>query len=282
MPRMNDHLPMNRVLECLERSGYLLESKLVRALTDHGYFVEPNQVVRDPRTGKSREIDLVAEYYGDYIPEHQYLCVKTIFVVEIINNKFPLVLLTQRPSSPNEDSESHVKFICTPEPNAFYQKLDVYGKRGPERDSLFSQYCTITPKKGEAKELMASHSDDLYSSLQKLAEYTEGEVASWDTIEDRSKDDFWRLFFWHPMLVVGGQLIVARTNEAGATNLEETISGFLEFNWHAGEERRTTVIEVITADALLDRCFAVVSADVQMEKALHAIRVQGDGGDNKL
>jgi hypothetical protein len=74
---------MNEVLECLERSGYLLESKIVRALTDQGYFVEPNQVVRDPRTGKSREIDLIAEYY-EWQPDHQGLCVKTNFVVEII------------------------------------------------------------------------------------------------------------------------------------------------------------------------------------------------------
>ena len=77
-----------------------MESRLVRSLTEQGYFVEPNQVLRDPRTGKSREIDLVTEYYS-YNSERPKVCVKTHFVVEAINNRFPFVLTTERPYTPN-------------------------------------------------------------------------------------------------------------------------------------------------------------------------------------
>lgn len=51
------------MLDALNRSGYLLESEISRILDDAGFFIESNQVVEDPITGKSREIDLVAEYY---------------------------------------------------------------------------------------------------------------------------------------------------------------------------------------------------------------------------
>ena len=263
---------MDAILECLERSGYLLESKIVRLLTDQGFFVEPNQVVRDPRTGKSREVDLLAEHY-DWRSEHAGTCVKTHFVMEMVNNKFPLVLLTPRPSTPNEDFESHVKFIYTPASAPILKSVDVYEIRSPSRERLFSQYCALTCKKGDAKELMASHPDDLYGSFQKLAEYVEDQVSIWDQNQSDS-DKYWRLFFWHPMLVLGGQLIAATMNDDGRVCLEEIGSGFLEFNWHAGDERRTTVIEIVSADHLLERLSALVSLDADLESSLHVLRTK--------
>lgn len=269
----NESLSMDVVLTCLERSGYLLESKIVRTLTNQGYFVEPNQVVRDPRTGKSREIDLIAEYY-EYKPEHSGALVKTYFVMEIVNNKFPLVLMTERPHTPNENTENHVNFICTPSKNTFSDQFHLYEHRAPKRSELFSQYCALTQKKSESKEFMASHPDDLYSSFQKLAEYTDGDMIWWDKNSDMHGDRFWRILFWHPLLVVGGQLIVARTREDGSTELRETSSATLEFNWHAGEERRTTLIEVLTADSLTNRLSKIVESDSQMQHKLHAVKVQ--------
>jgi hypothetical protein len=60
----NGPVSPDELLECLERSGYLLESRIVRELDTRGYFVEPSQVLQDPRTGKSRDIDFIAEYYS--------------------------------------------------------------------------------------------------------------------------------------------------------------------------------------------------------------------------
>ena len=113
----------------------MLESRLVRSLTDQGYFVEPNQVLRDPRTGKSREIDLVAEYYS-YNRVRRNVCVKTHFVVEAINNRFPFVLTTERPSTPNADFESYIKFAATPEPNPFIGELDLYEEKQADWENL--------------------------------------------------------------------------------------------------------------------------------------------------
>ena len=265
-----NRLTLDEVRECLERSGYLLESRLVRALTARGYFVEPNQVVRDPRTGKAREIDLIAEYY-DYNPERQKVAVKTVFVVEAINNRFPFVLLTERPYTPSADFESYIKFACTPEPNPFSDKFDIYEEKGADWQNLFSQYCVITKKRGD-KELMALHPDDVYGSLLKLAEYVEGEVEVWASRDGLEHDKYWRMFFWQPMLVLSGQVVIARFQEDGTTELSEASIGRLEFNWHAEDKNRTTVIEVLTEEFFLERLAAIVKQDDELEGKLHLLR----------
>ncbi len=53
----------DEMIDAIKRSGYLLESLISKYLSQSGFFVESNQVIVDPYTGKSREIDLVAEYH---------------------------------------------------------------------------------------------------------------------------------------------------------------------------------------------------------------------------
>ena len=265
-------IPLEKIRECLERSGYLLESRLVRTLSDQGFFVEPNQALRDPRTGKFREIDLVAEYDSDrYL--RQRICVKTYFVVEAINNRFPFVLMTERPWTPSAGFESYIKYICTPEPNPFTVELDLYEEKGADWKDLYSQYCVLT-KKNNNKELMATHPDDVYGSLLKLSEYVEGEMELWNSGEDLKRDDYWRLFFWNPMLVLSGQLVIAHLHEDGKTELKETPMGRLEFNWHGDEQPRTTVIEVVTEEYFYKRLATVVKKDHEIETKLHELRQQ--------
>lgn len=275
----SEHISLEKIGECLDRSGYLLESRLVRSLTDQGYFVEPNQIVRDRRTGKGREIDLVAEYFR-YNPKRPKTCVKTYFVVEAINNKFPFVLLTERPNSPGADFENYIKFICTPEPNPFTAHLDIYENKGADWKNLFSQYCVITEKGSGKKELMATHPDDVYSSLLKLSEYVEDQIYSWTTGDLLERTEFWRMFFWQPMLVLSGQLVSAHLLENGTTQLRETTMGRLEFNWHDDDQHRTTVIEVLTEEYFLKRLTIMIEKDDELEGKVYALRQCLKGGDS--
>ncbi len=266
-----DFVPLEDVRKCLERSGYLLESRLVRSLTDLGYFVEPNQMILDVRTGKSREIDLVAEFFH-YVPERPKICARTHFVVEALNNRFPFVLTTQRPYSPAANFESYVKFICTPDVNPFVEAIDIYQEKEAHWDNLFSQYCVLTRKSGDKnKELMASHTDDVYGSLLKLAEYTEGEISQWN-LKELKEDEYWRWFFWQPMLVLSGQLIAVKLSEDGSPKLEETNMGRLEFNWHEGEKPKTTVIDVVTEQFFLTRTEMIVKKDDEIEGKMFMLR----------
>jgi hypothetical protein len=253
-----ESISIEEVKACLNRSGYLMESRLVRLLSDAGFFVEPNVAHQDPRTGKAREIDLVAEdAHGSY---YYGACVKTTFVIEAINNRFPIVLLTERPSTPNADFESYIKFACTPEPCSFLNEFSVYDEKNVDWHNLFSQYCALTKKSGR-DEFMASHPDDMHSSLLKLAEYAEDELSHFQEWTSEQEGEYWRLVFWQPILVVSGQLMSAKVGTDGTIQLQEVPLARLEFNWHDEDVRRTTVIEVIREDFLLERLNAVREHD---------------------
>ena len=261
---------LSEVQACLERSGYLLESRLVQALTKAEFFVEPNVAHKDPRTGKARELDLVAEDANGYF--HHRAVVKTTFVIEAINNRYPVILLTERPSTPNSDFENYIKFAWTPEKcESFFNKFYVYDEKRADWDNLFSQYCSMTKKNGR-DEFMAHHPDDLYSSLLKLAEYTEAELfqfLSWTRTEE---GQYWRIFFWRPILVIGGQLMLGTTADNGDINLREANIGRLEFNWHDGEDRKTTVVEFIQEKYLLDHIELIRAQDNDIGRRLSEFR----------
>ncbi|ULA65292.1 MAG: hypothetical protein LZF86_190595 [Nitrospira sp.] len=265
----SDDISVEMIKECLERSGYLFESKLVRSLTEQGYFVEPNQVIRDPRTGKSREIDLIAEYF-DYKAERKGVSVRTLFVVEAKNNKFPFILTTERPNSPGADFESYIKYVCTPGANPFIDQLDLYEEKGANWDNLYSQYCGLT-RKGNSGELMASHSEDMYGSLLKLSEYIENDINLW---RSRDEDRYWRLVFWQPMLVLSGSLLAVHVTGSGETELQQISMGRLEFHWHVDDQLRTTVIEVLTEQCFFERLRVIREKDDELEGMLHEVYQQ--------
>jgi hypothetical protein len=269
-------VPIEAIRECLERSGYLMESRLVRTLTAADFFVEPNVSHKDPRTGKAREIDLTAESAAG--PYRRGVCVKTTFVIEAINNRYPVVLLTERPSTPNADFESYVKFGTSPEPCPFLNEIHIYDEKGANWKNLFSQFCALSKKNGR-DEFMASHPDDIYSSLLKASEYTEDQVTEFESWTAGEIGKYWRLFVWHPMLVVSGQLLTAKLASDGSVLLQETPLARLEFNWHDGDNRKTTVIEVVREDFLLERLNSIRDQDDALEAKIYAQRLSCEPPD---
>ncbi len=260
-------ISIETVRECLERSGYLMETRLVRTLTAADFFVEPNVSHKDPRTGKARAIDITAESASSSF--RRGVCVKTTFVIEAINNRYPVVLLTERPSTPNADFESYLKFGTSPQPCPFLHEIHIYDEKGADWKNLFSQFCALSKKNGR-DEFMASHPDDIYSSLLKASEYTEDQVMEFENWTEEETGKYWRLFVWHPMLVVSGQLLTAKLSSDGAVLLQETSIARLEFNWHDGDSRKTTVIEVIREDYLLERLNFIRAQDDALEARIHA------------
>src|SRR4051794_16916928 len=117
----------DEIADCLRRSGYLLESRLVSTLAKAQFFVEPNAAVLDRRTGKSREIDLLAEYF-DYDPDRPKISVLTRFAIEAINNFLPIVLLSPSPRSPNVEL-ADPRWATTPNPNPFDVDIEVWQEK---------------------------------------------------------------------------------------------------------------------------------------------------------
>ncbi|WP_417734943.1 hypothetical protein [Rosistilla oblonga] len=242
----------SEILDCLKRSGYLMESRLISSLSANGYFVDPNQMLLDPITGKSREIDIVAEFYAGNQTRNSKCCVKTHFVIEAINNLHPVVLLTQRPYSPNSGFEDYSRCWLTgpPEVSRFLAEIALSELKLPDDQVIYAQYCGITKKKGNG-ELMASHLDDIYSSLHKAVRFCSDSLMSQENLNLGSSDEYWRAFFWQPVLVLSGRLLVADVDSDGQQIVREVPSANLEFNYHEGDYQRSMIVQVATESSLL-------------------------------
>ena len=75
-------------------------------------------------------------------------------------------------------------------------------------------------------------------------------------------------------LTSGGRSVKVRMEQDGMPQLEETNMGFLEFNWHAGEERKTTVIEIVTEKCFLDRLQSIEKKDTDIHEKMGTFRQQ--------
>ena len=133
-------VPIDVIRASLERSGYLMKSRVVRTLTDAGFFAEPN-VTHKGTQGKARGIDLTAESAGGL--NRSGVCVKTTFVIQTINNAYPVVVLTERPSTPNADFENYIKFGASPVPCPFFDQIHPYEERAADWHNLFAEICAL-------------------------------------------------------------------------------------------------------------------------------------------
>lgn len=257
------------IADCLRRSGYLLESRVVRSLAGARFFVEPNVAILDERTGKSREIDVVAEYY-EYDAERRHVSVRTYFAIEAVNNNLPFVLMTPHPGSPNDVFEEYLRYGATPDASSCLSSIDLYDERGGD-NPRYTQYCGLSRKKAN-DDLMASHLDDIYTSLLKLAEFTESQYEAFLSRQWAADDPFWRLHFWQGILVVGGDLVTATQDENGDLSVEEVESGTLIFNFHMRGEPRSTLIHVIRETHLLQFVQSVVAVDRRLAFRIHDAR----------
>ncbi len=273
--RQPNALAKREMLECLQRSGYLMEGRLAKALQGVGCFVEPNLSFPDPRTGVSREIDMVTEPFA-LDSKTPGTCVKTTFIIEAINNLYPILLLTPKGWSPNTDPSYNLRYKITPldddqVKHPFATEFDVLEWHGVYNWKLFCQYCSFSRKK-QGGELMASHPEDLHTSIRKAAEYllyTENDLNSW---MDKRKDDYWRIFQWRALMVVQNDLYVLSDDKHGAAALTKIKHAKLEYNLHYGDTPTSVVLDFIVEEAVPEFVRQVELKDQQLSTALHRHR----------
>lgn len=240
----------NEMIEALNRSGYLLESEISSFLANQGFFVETNQVIEDPITGKSREIDLIAEYYEYKQERSSYKCASKInFVFEIKNNIFPIVLLTQFSFTPNIEDWMGLKEALTVPEKIDYDSFDSYYENLINKSGhrIYTQYCSFHKKK-ENDELMALHPEVIYSGLMKITYFCEKMVETTDrdliyenNKKDEIKDDYFRHFLYLPVLLINDNLFELKNGE-----LEETEFSILVHNYHYKNVPKMAYVFVVT------------------------------------
>lgn len=266
----------NEMLDALNRSGYLLESEISRTLAKAGFFIESNQVIEDPITGKSREIDLLAEYYK-YKKEQTDLktCSKVKFVFEIKNNIFPIVLLTRFEFSPNIEDWIGLKEALTIPENLEYEWYESFYEEiiRNRRDSIYTQYCSFHKKKAN-DELMALHPDNIHEGLSKITFHCEEMVKLYDKellyedSEDSStKDEYFRHFLFMPILLINEELYELRDEK-----LIKVESSILVYNYHFNKEPKMAYVFVITKKGVPGFMKKMLELDDMVEQKMIEIR----------
>jgi len=246
------------MLEAIEKSGYLLESEITKYLAAQGYFVESNQSILDPITKKSREIDLVAEYY-EYDEKKAKNKTNAIvhFVFEIKNNIYPLILLTKLEFSPNTEIWEGLKEVLTIPEGIKYESYEgFYEELLQNEDFIYTQYCSFQKKKGNKEELMAIHPENLHSGLTKITQYCDEIVDRWNGKDDPDEDlntykeDYFRHFLYIPILLINDDLYELDIDKENKTNLRKVEISKLVYNYYYLDEPRTSVIFILTKKGL--------------------------------
>lgn len=239
------------ILESLERSGYLFESEISKFLIEKNYYVETNKVIKDNFTGKSREIDLIAELF-DHNPEHRNKkCFNRVqFIFEIKNTSAPLVLLTEFQNSEYAQDWEAVKEIMKMKDgedffsNLYWQKIAL-----EKRYSIFTQYCSFQ-KKNRNDELMALHPDNIYTGLSKICQYCEEELNRLNI--HQVADDYLRNYIFVPILLISEDLYELNFLDNKKPGLTKSECSLLLYNYHYGDSPKMAYVFVVTKSGLPD------------------------------
>lgn len=232
------------MINTLMNSGYLMESRIIKTLSKKKYFVEPNQRIYDKRTEKSREIDFIAQY-NSFIEEKEYLLrnsnvsIVTRFICEAKNNPHPIILMTELPFSPEiEDYES----LYVGQTGIFLDDVDYYldfYKFLTNDKEIYTQYCSFKTK-GNTTEWMVIHPDDFYDDLEKIITYSKENANNYKDFSD----DYNRLHIFLPVVVVGGDILIAHSKEETIKLSKVKIARFMQFHAENQEQKQSLVIFV--------------------------------------
>jgi hypothetical protein len=239
---MNSRTIKKKMSSALMRSGYLMESRIVTNLARAGYFIEPNQRIADSKTGKAREIDLIAElwdYNPDNLKQHN-LSVSVKFVCEAKNNPNPVVLLTELPFSPNIEVWEAVREGRTGSFKSQHVDLSFHEFLEGDND-IFTQYCSFKPKRNDDKlEWAAFHPDDFYDDLEKIISYCDESIEMVNKLGDK----YHRLHLYLPVVILGGDLYISAPT-ARTINLKRVPVGyFMYFGVRNGQQFLALIVFV--------------------------------------
>ena len=250
--------------DALLRSGYVMESRILHSLVQKGFFVEPNQRIIDPITGKSREIDFVAELWAGLHTDSK-ISVSVHFVCEAKNNPYPVVLLTELPFSPNLETWDSLHEGKTGlfrheyfEPSFFDFLTD--GQKP------YTQYCSFKPKKnGKDSEWFAWHPDDFHDDLEKIVSYCRHNAK----LIESFNDDYHRLFLYVPVVVLSGDLYVANPQD-GTVALSKVDFG-LHMHFDIYEEAQCLSLVLFVTER---KCLALFDKMIGFGHSIESMAVQ--------
>lgn len=211
MPDTLQGITLAEAKEALKRSGYLLESRVEKVLSDEGYYVEANAAYPDAETGKSRELDVYAMGATKAGP-NEYDYVFNVLLIECVNNPEPIAFITKEPLV-GFLHHQEVKLAGLPvkipskKPRGSWEALpDFLGMDKYHhycKGRVATQFCSFSRKKKD-QEWMASHNPEQFDSFRKLSAaveyFIDHHYKSWEF----GVDEWLNVEFYYPVLLLQG------------------------------------------------------------------------------
>lgn len=263
MTQEKEIISKEKIAKALQRSGYLLENRLITILSDRDYMVYANDVFKDKFTGKSREIDIYAhsKLKAKLVAFHKdanSIVLRNSIVIECQNNPQPVVFF-------KKDQKNSL--TCFNKFKYSLPRIGTLNQNQPLTDSInasieydfwdhllqkenfhynskdvSSQYCSFSLKKGgkNEDEWFASHPDGLYETFIKLFQFTNEKAQRRHAAA--GKQYYFEVFY--PVIVLQGSMFEAEEIN-GQVNLTEIDWRIFEFNYY-DETSDTLLVDIMT------------------------------------
>lgn len=236
------------IKETLKRSGYLIENRVINWLNNNSFFVEPNKTFFDISSGKSREMDVMADTLNFFDDEKSKMDIglKTVLLIEVINTPVPLIFFKGIYEEQYE-LPYMMRFISDAKKNigSFMDHIDftIYHYYN---SSLSTQYCSFEKKRSNS-EWMAIHPNSIYDTFKKLSIVSDNLVQEYQN--DPHKKKYNRFFRYQPVLILNDYLYQAEIIENELSLAKKELISF-SFNYSTQDEQKSLIIDVITENFL--------------------------------
>jgi hypothetical protein len=256
----------------IENSGYLLEGRIARVMTEHGFLVQPNGFYTIPGSEKAVEVDAEGRA-SEWVNEANRDTVTALLLVECKNNSQPFAFFTHEQQSPVINAErirygGYPSFSTDQETKVqvpLHELLEMKDWHHYARSlEVATQFCSFS-RANEKKEWKAEpmeHYAKSFSSLATVAASTQGEI-----FDLRASNIQVQLSY--PIVVYQGPLYQVR-DDGGRATLEATEHVQLHHSAHLNGG-----VVSVQIDAVTEREFPRLAARILEELKTFRDRVNG-------
>lgn len=260
-------------VEALQRSGYLLETRIARVLEQFATHLSVNVVFADPESGQPRELDAYC-FRAETGNRYEHFTASAHVLIECVNNPQPIAFF-----SSERTTGAYPITAARPRWLGLYpieRTIGIEDFHHCFKGELASNYCTFVEKK--THEWMATHADEQhgeFNTLATLARLTREKQLQ--VLEDYSRPQdaiqFCGIELIYPVLVAEGLLFDVRQNSTGRVHLKRVnhVTYLKRHMWKG--VRRYCPIDVVT-EKVLPRFLRTI--EVECRRTLARLERRGE------
>jgi hypothetical protein len=256
----NDRITLEEARETLVRSGYLLETRLADYLRRRNYRVAANTAYPDPITGKSRELDLHANFMRSHTlgPNDDDMLWPEL-LIECVHPPQPIAFLTdgRRDDFLTGAGPMQAIHLAGTPVHMLAEHLHANWQWLPglmELDKihhysvgqLFTQYCSFDRKRGNAQ-WMAHHREEEHEGFVTLCSALDHFIADFyrTAHTDGDQPRVVQICAYYPIMVIDGELLDVRVR-GGKVGIRHVDHVRYHRSVFLNDEVRDYLIDVVT------------------------------------